>query len=910
MIMTPSNRFLLLLASLSFAAAIARADVSPAGESSRDRVNFNAGWSFQKGDPEGTGDSLSYFRNSAVKDAVIASASENGLAPDQNRLGAGVSYTRPDFDDKGWRKLDLPHDWGVEGPFDIALEGRTGKLPWAGVAWYRKRFNLPASDAGKRLSLEIDGAMAYPMVWCNGKFVGGWPYGYNSFSLDLTPYLNPGGENVIAVRLDNPEKSSRWYPGGGIYRNVWLTKTAPVHVAHWGTTVTTPKVSPERAAVKLKALVRNEGKKTATVTATTRIMGLDDRDSKASSPVVTMTSPSVKIEAGKSGTMEFDGTIANPRLWDISNPHRYVAVTSLSVGGKVVDRYETPFGIRDIKFTADNGFLLNGKRVQLQGVCNHHDLGALGAAFNERAAERQLGILKDMGVNALRTSHNMPAPELLDLCDRMGIVVMDESFDCWTKAKTPNDYAKLWKDWHEKDLRAELKRDRNHPSVIMWSLGNEIPEQGKTETVPIAEEMVRIAREEDPTRPAALGGNGLTRWDPRFAAQFQLLGQNYESGNYAKIRDQNPGKPLFGSETASCISSRGEYFFNSEKDVEAKYQDEVSKAQSQGKPVPKKPDFKPVPEKKSEGKADFQVSSYDLYAPAWAEPPEQEFKSLDQNPFTAGEFVWTGSDYLGEPTPYTSDITNLLNFRDDPAKRAEYEKELKEFGKVKCPARSSYFGIIDLCGFPKDRFYLYQARWRPDLPMAHILPHWNWPDRVGKVTPVHVYTSGDEAELFLNGKSLGRKKKGPFEYRLRWDDVVYQPGELKAVAYKDGKKWAEDMVKTTGPASRLLLRPDRPSISSDGKDLGFVTVTVADQEGLRVPRAKNPITFSVSGSGEIVATDNGDATDLTSFPTPERKAFNGLCLVIVRAKKGESGPITLKASSEGLTSGETTITAR
>lgn len=914
-----------IIASLLVSTTLLHAEVPKEGDFPRQRINFNENWSFIKGDPDGTSNALSYFENPAVKDALIASASPGGLTQDQKQLGSNVPFSQPSFDDNGWRKLDLPHDWAIGGPFDIKLAGNTGKLPSPGVAWYRKHFILPATDAKKQISLEIDGAMSYPMVWCNGQFVGGWPYGYSSFGLDLTPYLKPGAENVVAVRLDNPDKSSRWYPGGGIYRNVWLTKTQPVHVAHWGTFVTTPEVSPSKASIKVTTSLVNDSSKAVEATISTVIHNLDSSNQVTGQGI---TLPAVTQSVPPSGKVEFkqEGIVTDPKLWDTLHPNRYVALSTVSVEGKTIDSVETPFGIRDIQFTVDNGFLLNGKRVQLQGVCDHHDLGALGAAFNERATERQLEILKKMGVNALRTSHNMPAPELLDLCDRMGILVMDESFDCWNIRKGANDYNRLWENWHEKDLRAEIQRDRNHPSVIMWSLGNEIPGQGSKESVPIVEELVRIAHEADPTRPASAGGNGVSRWNPDFAKAYDILGENYEPGSYPRIRTNNPLKPLFASETSSCVSSRGEYFFQTpegmaavnevlRKKVDDRYTTAVKKAQAEGKPTPTPPSFKPeefkaVSENTHEGGMEnFQVSSYDLYAPGWAQTPDDEFKGLDQAPYTAGEFVWTGFDYLGEPTPYNSDMTNLLNFRNDPVKQAEMEKQLKELGKVKCPSRSSYFGIVDLCGFPKDRFYLYQARWRPDLPMVHILPHWNWPDRVGKVTPVHVYTSGDEAEVFLNGKSLGRKKKAPLEYRLRWDDVVYQPGELKAVAYKDGKQWAETMVRTTGPALKLTLEPDRAKIKNDGLDLSFVTLTVADKDGQMVPRSHNPITFSVSGPGEIVATDNGDAADLTTFSSPERKAYNGLAMAIVRAKKGANAPITVKATSEGLDPAETVITA-
>ena len=896
--LSPAVRFLLFTALLPLSSIQADQSLAP-----RERVLFNSDWLFQKGDPAGTADQLSYFKNPAVKDAVIASTT-NELTADQKKLGSGVSSSQPGCDDSAWRKLDLPHDWAVEGPFNIKLPGNTGKLPYAGIGWYRKHFSIPSSEAGTRFALELDGAMSHAMVWCNGEFVGGWPYGYSSFRFDLTPYLKPGVENVLAIRLDNPGDSSRWYPGAGIYRNVWLTKTSPVHVAHWGTYLTTPEVSDTSAKVALKVSLENQTAAESLVSVQTDLLF-------GGQTVATMDCGTVRIPANGHASVTGSSSLTSPKLWSCDTPHLYTAVTTVFSNGAIVDRYETPFGIRSIKFTADNGFLLNGKRVQLKGVCNHHDLGSLGAAFNTRAAERQLQMLKEMGFNALRTSHNPPAPELLDLCDRMGILVMDESFDCWKNGKTGGDYHTLWDDWHEKDLRAEYRRDRNHPSIIFWSIGNELVELRDTVHGPaIAAELTKIAEEEDPTRPTVIGSNIGEASYNGIQKAVGVMGQNYEFGEYDKFRKENPEKPLVGSETSSAVSSRGEYFFENPESFEARYEEQVKAAQAKGKPAPAKPLFQPVTDNKNGGRAEFQVSSYDLYGPYWSWVPDHEFASQASNPHVAGEFVWTGFDYLGEPTPYNSDKSNLLNFRNDPVKLAAMEKELKALGKILTPSRSSYFGIIDMAGFKKDRFYLYQAHWRPDFPMAHILPHWNWPDRVGQVTPVHVYTSGDEAELFLNGKSLGKKKKGPNEYRLRWNDVVNQPGELKVIAYKDGKEWAQDVVKTTRAASRLLLQPDRSEIAANGKDLSFVTLTVADQEGLQVPRSKNPIKFSVSGPGEIVATDNGDATDLTTFAEHQRKAFNGLALVIVKAKPGQPGPITVTAESEGLTPAKTLITGK
>jgi beta-galactosidase len=840
----------------------------------RERDSFNSGWLFTKDDPAGVSGSLSYTN---IKPWVMATGAEFAkdspapVRPDRN-LGADVPYAQPGFDDSGWRKLNLPHDWGIEGPFKQEYPGETGKLPWWGVGWYRKHFTVPASDAGRRIILEMDGAMAYANVWLNGQYVGGWPYGYASWQLDLTPYVKAGGENVLAIRLDNPKDSSRWYPGGGIYRNVWLTKTKPVHVAQWGVQIATPQIGEKYATVTLNVNLENNSDTGADVDLVTTFFELNANGVK-SKKINPIPAPGGPPDAGRmtvapgattNGCQMFQ--ILNPKLWDIARPNRYVAVTTVEQGGKVIDRVETPFGIRKVEFTADNGFLLNGERVPLQGVCNHHDLGSLGAAFNVRAAERQLEIMKEMGVNAIRTSHNPPAPELLDLCDRMGFVVMDEAFDTWKRTKKKNDYHVLFDDWSEKDIRAYVRRDRNHPCIVVWSSGNEMPDQVRPDGPAISLRLKRFIHEEDPTRPVTAACNHDAAGFNGFQNTLDVFGFNYKPQLYAKFRATNANIPVISTESSSCVSSRGEFFF-------------------------------PVTTNKLEGRYDWQVSSYDLYAPRWAMPPDWEFAGQDTNKFVGGEFVWTGFDYLGEPTPYNGDAAEILNYS-DPDERARVEKELKELGRIRVPSRSSYFGIVDLAGFKKDRFYLYQARWRPDLPMAHILPHWNWPERVGQVTPVFVYTSGDEAELFLNGKSLGRKKRGPLEYRLRWDDVVYQPGDLKVITYKNSKKWATDVMKTTGPAAKLELEADRKEIQADGKDLSFVTARVADKKGFTVPRSKNRIRFSVEGPGEIVATDNGDATSFESFQSPERNAFNGLALVIVRATG--PGKIKITAKSEGL----------
>lgn len=782
-----------------------------------------------------------------------------GKMPDGSTLTEPKDIDETSYDDKQWRILNLPHDWGIEGPFRADLPNQTGKLPWAGIGWYRKTFTTPKSDIGKRIFIEFDGAMSGTSIWVNGGYVGEWPYGYSSFRFDITHYLKAGEQNTIAVRLENKEASSRWYPGGGIYRNVRLVKTNPIHIDHWGVFITTPKVSAEKATVNIKTDIKS-----------------NSEDLEIHHEIFTKDSNPIKVaEQTTNAKADANIEIASPKLWDLEHPNLYEVKTTLLKDDKIIDNYVTSFGIRTIRFTPNDGFLLNGKRVQLNGVCQHHDLGPLGTAINVRAMERQIEILKSFGTNAIRTAHNPPAPEFLDLCDKMGVLVQVEAFDVWNKKKVDNDYSTLFGAWHERDLRAMVKRDRNHPAVIMWSTGNEMIELRQGQDAPMALMLDDIIKSEDPTRPTTFGNSRPEATTNGFQKTTDVHGLNYKPHLYEEFHKANPNMPLYGSETASTISSRGEYFF-------------------------------PVSENKKEGSGGyFQVSSYDFSAPNWAYRADVEFEAQDKYPFVIGEFVWTGFDYIGEPTPYNKDKTNLLNFT-DPAEKARMKAELENLGG-NIPPRSSYFGIVDLCGFPKDRYYLYQAKWRPDFPMAHILPHWNWPERIGKVTPVFVYTSGDEAELFLNGKSLGRKKKGEFEYRLRWNDVVYKPGELKVVAYKNGKKWAENKVKTTKKASKLQLSADRSSIVADGQDLSFVTVKISDKKGLTVPRTHNSVTYSIDGPGEIIAIGNGDPTNHESFQAKKRKVFNGLALVFIRSKKGETGKITLKAESEGLKSAEIEI---
>ncbi|HXS69302.1 MAG TPA: beta-galactosidase GalB, partial [Candidatus Polarisedimenticolia bacterium] len=767
-----------------------------AADSPRERISIDDGWRFTKGDPANSSESLLYDVRQQVAVHRLADAEADGnstsapltnesisapaevikqwILPSGNEFikdparrftrpagnpGEHVAYVQPDFDDSSWRAINLPHDWAIEGPFTHVGNGSMGRLPTAGIGWYRKKLDISAGDAGRSIFLDVDGAMSYAAVWLNGKLVGGWPFGYASWRLNLTPYVKFGGANELVIRLDNPPNSSRWYPGAGIFRNVWLVKTAPLHVGHWGTHVTTPEVSPEKATVNFQATVDNDSKESAKVGVATELFLLDATDRKVGNAVAKFTPVTLEIAPGESATADGSAIVTKPKLWGPppqQTPNRYVAVTTVSQGDKLVDAYETPFGIRTIKFDPNEGFIINGRHVLLNGVCDHHDLGALGAAFNYRAAQRQLEILQEMGCNAIRTSHNPPAPELLELTDKMGFLVMDETFDVWVRQKTPLDFHLIFPDWHEQDLRAHLRRDRNHPSVILWSIGNEVGEQYTgTNGAALGKQLSDIVHEEDPTRPTTTAMNWAQPTNP-LPASVDVIGLNYQGagvrkapGRYPAFHEHFPGKAIVGSETADAHSSRGEYLFPVAET------NSVAEGPNSG-----------------EDRVHHQVSAYEIYSAPFGSSPDRVFASQEKHPYVAGEFVWTGFDYLGEPTPFDT-------------------------------SRSSYSGIMDLAGFKKDRFYIYQAHWRPDFPMAHILPHWTWPERVGKVTPVHVFTSGDEGELFLNGKSLGRKKKGPYEYRLRWDDVVYQPGTLKVVTYKNGKKWATDTMKTAGDPAEM-----------------------------------------------------------------------------------------------------------
>ena len=766
----------------------------------------------------------------------------------------GWSFTK----DGETRQVNLPHDWGVEQPFLQENPGETGKLAWWGKASYTKLLKVTSRDLQKDIRLEVDGAFSNAKVYVNGLEAGGWPYGYSSWAVSLNPFLQTG-DNTIEIVLDNKPESSRWYPGGGLYRNVWLTVTEKTSVAHWGSYVTS-EVDGVDATVRLVLDLKADHLQEGTVS--TRILYKEFQPGKVIEHVVAESINVEQVYEGRQVIQTFD--LLDVRLWSPEHPHMYLARTVVEGADGTKDIYETPFGVRTAVFKAD-GFYLNGFKTFLKGVCLHHDAGALGAAWNEDAWVRRLQMLKKMGCNAIRCSHNPPAPEFLDLCDRMGFLVMDELTDTWTWPKKENGYATLFNDWAEKDLVAMIRRDRNHPSVILWSIGNECGEQGDSTRWWIPRMLTDICHREDPTRLTTAGNDNPWAASQPYAATIDVYGFNYKPHLYREFVENHPGQPVLGSETSSCISTRGYYRFPVEQDKAKGW------------------DMNPP----------FQVSSYDLYAPAWASSPDYEWSFEDQVPECAGEFVWTGYDYLGEPTPFNLDPSVLTNFHTEEEREA-YKKMVAGWGQtisdIPLPSRSSYFGIIDLAGFPKDRFWLYQSRWAPDVPSAHILPHWTWPGREGKVTPVHVYSSADEAELFLNGVSQGRKKKDG--YRFVWADVRYRPGTLEVVTYKNGKVWAKDRVRTAWAPYKLAISPDYR-----GRDLSYVTVDILDQNGTLVPDASNTLSFSVKGPAVILATDAGDPTSHVPFYSKELPAFHGKASAIVR--RTGPGPVTVSVSSKG-----------
>lgn len=764
-------------------------------------------------------------------------------------LGNSPGAESPEFADSAWRLLDLPHDWSIEGEFsaDHPATPGGGALP-GGIGWYRKTFFLPAAARGKKVYIDFDGVYRNSVVWINGKQLGMRPNGYISFRYDLTPYLHYGKiANVVAVKVDNSQQpNSRWYSGSGIYRNVWLVTVNPVHVDHWGTFVTTPEVSESRATVRIVNTIRNTGNRSIDLEIKTLIYDAGEKQ------VAEITSP-LRISPDTSGKVTQLLTVDHPHLWSVSDPYLYSAVTQVFHQGKRIDEYPTPVGIRYFTFDARKGFSLNGKSMKIYGVCNHHDLGALGAAVNVRALERQLEMLKEMGCNGIRTSHNPPAPELLDLCDRMGFIVIDEAFDMWKKPKSRYDYHIDWDLWHKRDLQDQVLRDRNHPSVFLWSIGNEVREQSlfpdgrgfPADSIgfAIARELAAIVRELDTTRLLTFGADQV---EGETNAVFQsgaidVFGYNYRHPYWKEVHQKWGVKPMIATESASAFESRGDYTMPS---------DVILRAGMGPKNL----------------NADFTASSYDNYSAVWASTHEESLREFFRLEHMAGTFVWTGWDYLGEPTPYS------------------------------WPARSSYFGIIDLAGFPKDAYYLYQSVWT-DRPVLHILPHWNWKE--GQEIDVWAYyNNADEVELFVNNQSLGVKKKQQGDLHVMWR-TRFEPGTLRAVSRKNGQTVLTREVNTAGSPARITLEADRDTLSKDNKDLSFITVRIEDEQGNLVPHAANLVQFSITGEGFIAGVDNGFQASHEPFKATYRKAYNGKCLAIVQTT-GNSGVIRLTATSAGL----------
>ena len=767
-----------------------------------------------------------------------------------------IDGEQPEVETDSWETVDVPHDWAIKGPFDKEIDaqvvrvrqdmdkearmrtGRTGALPHIGIGWYRKTFTLPEFGEGKRALLVFDGAMSDAQVYVNGQKVGNWPFGYNYFYFDISEYLQ-SGENLLAVRLENLPSSSRWYPGAGIYRKVQIIVKDEVSFEQWGTFITTPFISEDLAKVNIKAAIHGKNVKVVT-------------EIKDADGIVVASNTTEELYGNE---IEQNIAVPNPKRWTIENPYLYTAHSNLYQGSQLKDELITRVGIRSVEYERGKGLILNGEVTKFKGVCLHHDLGPLGAAVNTAALRRQLTILKDMGCNAIRSSHNMPSREQLDLCDEMGFLYLAETFDEWAKPKVKNGYNRWFNEWAERDVVNLVRATRNHPCIVMWSSGNEVPDQWGNEGVKRAKWLQDIFHREDPTRPVTVGMDQVANTLKNgFGAIMDIPGLNYRLPLYGEAYERFPQGFILGSETASTVSSRGIYKF-------------------------------PVIEAKMKRYPDFQSSSYDLEACAWSNVPDEDFVWQDDYDWVIGEFVWTGFDYLGEPTPYNE----------------------------AWPSRSSYFGICDLAGIPKDRYYLYRSRWNTKDETLHILPHWNWEGREGETTPVFVYTNYNSAELFVNGVSQGiqtktKDKSLQHRYRLMWMDVKYEPGTVKVVALDDnGDPVAEKEMKTAGEPYGLQLEADRQTIVADGNDLSFVTVTVVDKDGIPCPNANNQLNFRVSGAGAFKAVCNGDATSLEMFHVPTMKAFSGKLVVLVQAK--EEGEIRLEVSGEGLETNQLVVSA-
>ncbi|WP_017930695.1 sugar-binding domain-containing protein [Robiginitomaculum antarcticum] len=770
--------------------------------------------------------------------------------------------------ERWWEAVTLPHDWAIKGPFSREHNARTGGLPTAGTGWYRKHFTLPQSALSKSVKIEFDGAMEHSSVWVNGEFVGYRPYGYIGFSYDVSEFLK-AGDNVIAVKLEPKDLGSRWYAGAGLFRDVFIEIDAEAHLSPEDGYMRTDLTDPNNPVVNMSVVLNTE--------LSSAEVEVEIKD--ANGKVVASKRADVSNENANNVLMQLE--VPGAKLWSTETPYLYTVERRLIQNGNITDKFSSRLGFREFEFHKSDGFFLNGKRVEINGVCLHHDNGPLGAVANRRAIQRKLEIMKEMGVNAVRTSHNPPSPHLVDLADEMGILLQLEAFDVWKMPKngTENSYGLAFENWYERDLTDMIKQFRGHASVFNWSIGNEVLEQSEVEIgMPLTQNMAKIIHELDPTLPVTAG---LSKYpfpfDNGIADELDLIGVNYMPALYDELRARNENWPIVSTESSSVVSSRGVYHFPVEF-------------------------YKKHPS--------LQVTSYDIVSPRNGYPPDWEFLGLDKHKDVMGEFVWTGFDYLGEPTPYSGR---------DHATGGYWNKDW--------PSRSSYFGIVDLVGLKKDRFYLYQSRWKKDAPMVHILPHWNWEGREGDTIPVMAYSNGEDVELFLNGNSLGRKTMGKdtvtlplnnrhspkikqFEspYRLSWD-VKYAPGTLSAVSYKDGKIHAKTEIKTAGPAFKMTLEADRSVIKADGQDLSYITVTITDKQGHIVPYAENMIRFKVKGAGKIAAVGNGDPTSEEPFITNYRRAFSGKAVAIIQSGD-KPGKITLSAVSDRLETNEIVITTK
>jgi beta-galactosidase len=759
------------------------------------------------------------------------------------KLDSLSNYSQPAADDAAWRVLDLPHDWSIEGSFskDHPATYSGGALP-GGIGWYRKTFTLPATDKNKKIYISFDGIYCNSEVWINGHYLGKRPNGYISFQYDCTPYLYFDQPNSIAVKVDNSlQPNSRWYSGSGIYRHVWLTTLSNEHIDHWGTFARSKNITAASSDIQIETKVRNEALQSRKLQLLTIIY---DRNNKK----IAEDKKEFTALHGVAVPVEQTLSIDNPQLWSVNDPYCYTIESVLLDGDTELDKYRTTHGIRSFYMDKETGFFLNGEPLKIRGVCNHHDLGALGAAVNTRAIERQLEILKAMGCNGIRTSHNPPAPELLELCDKMGFIVMDETFDMWRKSKTQYDYSLYWDEHHQRDLRDHILRDRNHPSIFFWSIGNEIVEQwGDSTGMAIALELSGIVRSIDSTRIVVAANNEAGRHNNLIrSGMSDVVGYNYNHGQWKHFHRQWPGKKLIITESTSALATRGHY-------DKIPFDTIRRWPQRWDKPL-------------VGGNADHTVSAYDHVSAPWGTTHEESLNLLENNTFISGMYIWTGFDYLGEPTPYV------------------------------WPSRSSYFGIIDLAGFPKDVYYLYQSLWT-DKPVLHIYPHWNW-KRGDIVDVVAYYNQADEVELFLNGKSLGVQSKENEKQHVKWR-VPFIAGTVKAVSRKSRRTILTKEISTASTPASLQLTADRPRIAADGTDLSFVTVKLFDKKGILIPDAKNSVQFSITGPGFIAGVDNGDPVSHEPFKASQRKLMAGMALVIVQSS-GKPGAITLTARVEGL----------